>query len=74
MHRNVVGGPLGMLRRRGEAEGILGARGESLWRKASAGDLHRPRSTGGAGEHVAQRGQTAPSDMGSPVAGSGLPA
>jgi hypothetical protein len=40
MSRTVVGGPLGTLRRRGEAEGKLGPRGESLWRKAPAGDPH----------------------------------
>ena len=50
MSRSVVGGPLGMLRRHGEAEGMLGAHGESLWRKASGGDLHGPRSTERAGE------------------------
>jgi hypothetical protein len=43
MSRCVVGGPLGMLRRHGEAEGMLGARGESLWRKAPAGDSPGPR-------------------------------
>jgi hypothetical protein len=41
MSRAVVGGPLGTLRRRGEAEGKLGPRGESLWRKAPEGDPHR---------------------------------
>ena len=44
MPLQVVGGPLGMLRRNGEAEGMLGARGESLWRRASGGDPHDPRS------------------------------
>jgi hypothetical protein len=39
---NVVGPPLGMLRRHGEVETMLGPRGESLWRKASGGDLHGP--------------------------------
>lgn len=42
MSITVVGGPLGTLRRRGEAEGKLGPGGESLWRKASGGDLHAP--------------------------------
>jgi hypothetical protein len=34
MSITVVGGPLGTLRRRGEAEGKLGPRGETLWRKS----------------------------------------
>jgi hypothetical protein len=45
MSRYVVGGPLGALRRLGEVEGMLGARGESLWRKTSAADLRDPRSS-----------------------------
>ena len=53
MSRSVIGGPLGMLRRRGEAEGKLGARGESLWRRAPARDPHatpRAESAAKAGE------------------------
>ena len=50
MSRYAVGGPLGTLRRRGEVEGMLGAHGESLWRKPSGGDLHGPRSAQSAGE------------------------
>jgi hypothetical protein len=50
MSLTVVGGPLGTLRRRGEAEGKLGPRGESLWRKASGGDLHGLRPTESADE------------------------
>ena len=38
MSITVVGGPLGTLRRRGEAEGKLGPHGETRWRKASGGD------------------------------------
>ena len=44
MAHHVVGGPLGMLRRQGEAEGMIAANGDSLWRKASGGDLHGARS------------------------------
>jgi hypothetical protein len=33
-----------MLRRNGEVEGMLGPRRQSLWRKASGGDPHGPRS------------------------------
>jgi hypothetical protein len=55
MSVSVVGGPLGMLRRRGEAEGKLGARGESLWRKASGGDHHGPRSAERDGQLGADR-------------------
>jgi hypothetical protein len=35
MSPSVVGGPLGALRRHGEAEGKIGAGGVSFWRKAS---------------------------------------
>ena len=38
MAHQVVGGPLGALRRHGEAEGMIGPHGESLWRKASGGE------------------------------------
>ena len=41
---NAIGAPLGMLRRHGEVEYMLVPRGQSLWRKASGGDLHGPRS------------------------------
>ena len=37
---NAIGAPLGMLRRHGEVEYMLVPRGQSLWRKASGGDLH----------------------------------
>jgi hypothetical protein len=37
----VVGPPLGMLRRHGEVELMHGPNGKCLWRKASGGGLHR---------------------------------
>ena len=45
----VVGPPLGMLRRHGEVELIHGSSGECLWRETSAGGLHGARSTERAG-------------------------
>ncbi len=47
---NAIGAPLGMLRRNGKVEGMLGPHGQSLWRKASGGDLHGPRSGERGGE------------------------
>ena len=50
MAHQVVGGPLGALRRHGEAEGMIGPHGESLWRKAPGGernDTRRARKTVG---------------------------
>lgn len=43
MAHQVVGGPLGALRRHGEAVGIIGPHGESLWRKASGDERNATR-------------------------------
>ena len=50
----VVGPPLGMLRRHGEVELIHGSSGECLWRESPGGGLHGARSTeraGAVGDH-----------------------